>query len=398
MKGVIAYKGGVSPLAAIEDTERDLENLEWDNRSDYYPEPRPLTPEEHACLEWRTAIASEASHEIYVNLGHPTDRPQDSDGTQEPWRTWEDVSSFLVKWGNEPAYNANRHIKMKRWRRRPMLVKYRQEVSAFCERWRLKAWRAVPALIQYHFLRAEYESTWDPSIPPLSMYGYDPGPPVTLLLMVKLPGRTVEQFKRDEARALSLVEITMIQASRGPIRVVRSHLTREERADWEKSVDSSCVTLEWDGHPYLPQSILLRTANDEGSPRRVTPGDYLVDQCQERVGRRLKYKEKRDVKSQVAAQLQEYRVTLGREGWSPLSDGNRDLIASRVARILLVPTVTWSRLTPADERGKGKNRYGDFQSIQRACKNFAALAKLDLPKKRRGRVQGSRNTFDSAHR
>ena len=77
-----------------------------------------------------------------------------------------------------------------------------------------------------------------------------------------------------------------------------------------------------------------------------------------------------------------------------MSDGNLDLIAVNVARLLLSPRLTWIALTPDDKRGSGKNRYGDFQSIQRACKNFAALAKLDLPKKSSGRVKGSRNAYD----
>ena len=118
-----------------------------DHRHAWYPKPRALTSDEQVCLEWRTAIASDASHEIYLNLGRPLNQPLDCDGTQEPWKTWEKVSSFLVKWGNEPAYNADSDIKLKRWRRRTTIVKCRQAVAALCQRWMLKAWWAAPAII-----------------------------------------------------------------------------------------------------------------------------------------------------------------------------------------------------------------------------------------------------------
>ena len=64
-------------------------------------------------LDWRIATASDASNEIYLNLGG-LNQPPNWDGTQEPWRIWEDVSSFFVKWANEPAYDANPSVKRKR--------------------------------------------------------------------------------------------------------------------------------------------------------------------------------------------------------------------------------------------------------------------------------------------
>lgn len=208
------------------------------------PKPRPLKSEEQACLDWRTAIARDASFEIYLNLGRPLNKPPNWDGTQEPWKSWQDVCSFLGKWANEPAYNANPHHKRKRWRRRMRIVKYRREVADFCDRWRLKAWWAPPAIVHDHFLRGKNESTWDPTIPPLNMYVFDPAPLVSLPLTVKLPGRTCAQFKHDKARELSRVEITVLQAAHGPVRVIRSHFSPGERAAWEDAVDASCTTLE----------------------------------------------------------------------------------------------------------------------------------------------------------
>ena len=393
-KGIIAYRGGIAPMALVEDTEHDIEIMETYFKNRYYPKPRPLTADEQSCLEWRTAIASEASLEIFVNLGRPSDRPQYWDGNQEPWKTWEEVSKFLVEWIEEPSRNANPNVKRKTRLRRDTIVTYRLEVSAFCERWRLKAWWAVPAIIQHHFFRADNESV---VVPPLSIYAVDPGTPVALPVTVKLPGRAEEQFKQDRARELDLAETTILQAAGGPIRVIRKHFSRCERTEWERFNDSSCVLLEWNGHRFLPRGVELPTMGKTNPRRRFTPADYLVDQCQQRLGRPLKYREERGVKSQVSKQIKEYRTKLRGEGWTALSDGNVEVVADSVARLLLNPQLTWLRLTPTRDTGKRKNQYRDFQSIQRAVKNFAALTKLDLPQKRRGRVRGSRNTFEPTH-
>ncbi len=56
---------GISPLGAIVDTEQDLEIMQRAFKSQHYPEPRPLTVEENACLQWRESIARIASAEIY---------------------------------------------------------------------------------------------------------------------------------------------------------------------------------------------------------------------------------------------------------------------------------------------------------------------------------------------
>ena len=219
LKGIIAYKGGLIPLSGIEDTDHDLDLLELDHKSDYYPAPTRLTTKEQACWEWRQSIASNASNDIYVNLGRPN-QPPDWDGTQEPWSTWETASGFLQKWANEPAYQVNPHVKRKRWRRRSTIAKYRQEVAAFCKRWRLRAWWSVPAIIQDHFFQAQMGLSWDPGLPPLSMCVVDPGPPVSFLITVRLPGRTLRQFKDDRTKAEGLVDSFVLRGTEGPIEVL----------------------------------------------------------------------------------------------------------------------------------------------------------------------------------
>ena len=260
---VIRDNGGITPFGPLGDTDSVLDLLELpDNRNSLYPRHRELTHEELACLERQRAIASEALDEIYVNLGQPLDQRDKSGCTSDPWNIYNDACTFLLKWGDGPAYAANPNIKRKRWRRREIIVSYRQEVAAFCKRWRLNAWWAVPAVIQNHFLCADDDFNWVPTTPPLSIYMLEPSAPVALPLAVRLPGRTDAQFEHDKTAALDLAETTVIQAAGGPIRVIRKRFSREERADWERSNDSSFLLLAWDGRRY----VRLQPGNSKMDP------------------------------------------------------------------------------------------------------------------------------------
>jgi len=388
IKAIFAYRNGFFPLAALEDTEHDLEILETDFKSRYYPKPRPLTVEEQSCLEWRTAIANCASQEIYENLGRPLNLPPNWDGTEEPWKTWEDTCTFLAKWGNEPFTNANPGLRLRKWRRRKIIVTYREEISAFCDRWRLNAWWAVPAIIQHHFFQADYEPIVDSAIPPLSVYTSEPVRPIALPITVKLPGISEEKFEADKERALNLAETTVIQGAGGPIRVIRTRFSREDRDYWENSVGSTCVLLEWDGHRFLHRRVEPPASGDPESPVSMTPSSYLVERCQDRVGRPLTYREKRGIRSQVASQIASYRSVLGEAGWVVLGSSELDVIAAVVARRLLSPSTSWSDLSSM-EVVINSERYWEFQNLRRACQNFADSAKFKLPKGFSGNARGS---------
>ena len=91
IRTIIADHGGDSPLPSIESVDEVLDYLECHRKSHVYPKPRTLTPDEQNCLKWRTEIALEATQEIFINLGRPS-QPQDWDGTENPWSTWEEVS------------------------------------------------------------------------------------------------------------------------------------------------------------------------------------------------------------------------------------------------------------------------------------------------------------------
>ena len=385
---IVSRNDGVTPFGALKDTDQILDLLELpSNRNLHYPKPRDLTAEEFSCWEWRRAIASDALNDLYVNLGSPLQHPTDSDADRELWEIWEDACSFLLTWSDAPSYNANPNIKVKRWRRSDTIVRYRQEVADFCGRWRIDAWWAVPAVIQHHFFRAEDASIWDATIPPLRMYALEPSAPLRLPITVRLPGRSKNQFEEDKSTALDLFETTVLGTSGGSIRVVRTSLSRDKRANLEMSIDSSSVLFEWDGRRNLLQGF----ENWSDLTARIPPGAFLVERCQQMLGRNLKSREKRDVRTQVAQQIQQHWLRLGKEGWAPLGDGNLNFIAGKLSRLLLSQNVTWSGLTPTKPKANGKNRYDDSRSVRRACKNFAQLANLTLKPKRPGRPPGTRN-------
>jgi len=133
-------------------------------------------------------------------------------------------------------------------------------------------------------------------------------------------------------------------------------------------------------------------AAKEGTPRGVTPGDYLVDRCQERLARHLTHREQRDIRSQAFPQVRDCRSNLKSADWSSLGDGDQELVAKCVASLLLNPKTTWFKLIPVDTRSESKNQYNEFQTVRRACVNFARQANLKLPSKRVGRRPGSYNT------
>ena len=83
IRTIIADQGGDSQSPSIESVDEVLDYLEWHRKSHVYPKPRPLTPDEQDCLKWRTEIALEATQEIFINLGRPS-QPQDWDCTEAP--------------------------------------------------------------------------------------------------------------------------------------------------------------------------------------------------------------------------------------------------------------------------------------------------------------------------
>ena len=383
IRTIIADHGGDSPFPSIESVDEILDYLEWHRKSHVYPKPRPLTPDEQNCLKWRTEIALEATQEIFINLGRPS-QPQDWDGTEGPWSTWEEVSTYLGHWGNEPYHNANPNSKLKQSaRRHGIIIEYRKEIASFCARWRLNAWWGAPSVIDDQFVRAQLEPNWDPSTPPLSLYRYDPGPRVAVILTAKLPSRTQEQYEQGRLRSMNRAEATDLHLESGPVHVIRTDFSREEWSEWEKTTDVSCVTVEWNGDRYIPQV--------ESSDSPCTPGEFLVGRCEERLGRALKGKEKREIRSNIRSQMNQSRQTLRDAGWVAVGDRDWEFIARCIAGKLLCPKRPWKSFSTEKPAQGLNNNYHEIQSIRRGCQEFAAMANLILPPGRPGRIAGSFN-------
>ena len=249
---------------------------------------------------------------------------------------------------------------------------YRAAVSEFAEQWRLKAWWASPALTRHHFLRAEEEETWDQSTPPLKRISYDLEPPENTLLIVALPGRLREQFEKDQVTA-------RVRTEHNPYRT--GSPSRDWWANWEAETDASCVVLDWDGLPYLAQNLaqIMGSGTIFDEAYKVTPVDYLLERCERRLGRPLKPREVRRVKSQIHEQRQEFQRHLAEAGWTAVGDGDIELVSRVLARRLLTPSATWTELMELYPIGDRKNSYQEPRALRRAVAYFARAAKLTLP-------------------
>jgi hypothetical protein len=123
-----------------------------------YPRPHS-TPEIEAEIAERSGIAAAAIKEVCGEL--ITDGRYVNDESKPILS--EATRSFTL-WQNQPFWDANpgrRH----RYSNHPYITRYICDVEEFCSLWGLKAWWAVPSIIDSHFKR---ESMGE--MPPLSMY------------------------------------------------------------------------------------------------------------------------------------------------------------------------------------------------------------------------------------
>jgi len=139
----LAESLGCSPLYNLTHQDRFREALEQ-RPPVWYPPPRKLTDQELAEQAGRYRIGDEVEKELLRAMGlagHRRPRiPLDARlGIRD-----------LRAWASEVWTTANPG--RKRRQSRPMVLRYYSEVEHFCEKWRLLAWWAVPAIMNSHFL------------------------------------------------------------------------------------------------------------------------------------------------------------------------------------------------------------------------------------------------------
>ena len=323
-----------------------------------YPLPRPAVAEELAECHERERIADAILSPLYQHLGQPGTASGDTDGD----RIWEGASRHFALWSNDAFREVYRGIKQRSPPRR-MVAAYRRDVAAFCQRWRLNAWWAAPSVTQSHWLALELGADT-----PLGMHANQLGGLSRHPIVIKLPGRSQEDFERDSRRFEPLLlEQELHSDSGGTPIVVQRRPRREKMARLERAANAACVVVDWDG---LDRSIR----------------EHILQECEARLGRSLKYREERCIRSQTHRQLATARAQLRDNGWFSYGDGELRLVARWVATLILNPAVTWEALNPElAGNGTGKNRYETAQAVQRACQQFALAASLSLPTKRSGR-------------
>jgi hypothetical protein len=316
-----------------------------------YPKPRPLTEEETCQLRFREDVAREALGEIYQNL-----RPNQETSSEEASQEWEEVTSYLIHWAREPAREANAHCKIRR-SRRTVVQRYRQEVEDFCQNWRLCAWWAVPALVQSHMYRIE--TAYDQL---LELYIRGLGEVKKFTIIGQIPKTTDEDFERDQNRLANTVFETVVGPPDHPI-AIQKRPSRTEMADLEKVNTAACVVIDWDGRSHY-WSV--------NSPEQsITVSQYIIQECENRLGRKLTKREERQLLAQIDPQIAKGRQFFLDIGWDTSGAADTFKHAQWVAQKLLNPGRSWEKISGLDA--------DLLPSSIRACHQFARRAMLTLP-------------------
>jgi hypothetical protein len=289
--------------------------------------------------------------EIYQDL-----RPYEGSSSEQANQEWEDVTSFLLHWVDEPAREANAQCKIRN-SRRTAVQRYRQEVADFCQKWGLHAWWAVPALVQSHFFRIEagYDQL-------LGLYIKGVGEVPKFTIIVQIPGTTEEQFECDRQRFANVMFETVVGPPEHHI-AVSQRPSRTEMAGLEQKHEAACVVIDWDGRSYY--------WSKNNPQQSITASEYIVEQCADRLGRELTKGEKRELLKEIDPQISEGRQWFLDIGWHASGAADPWTQAQRVAQKLLNPRESWATISGLDP--------DLLPSAIRACHEFARRAMLTLP-------------------
>ena len=319
-----------------------------------YPRPHS-TPEIEGEIAERLGIAAAAINEVCGELiadgRYVNDRAKS---------TLSEATRTLTLWQNQPFWDANpdrRH----RYSNHSYITRYLGDVEAFCSRWGLNAWWAAPSIIDSHFKRGTIGSKR-----PLSIYMRGSFRSISRnVVVVKLPGRTEADFRRDSARLQEVVTKKVIESSYGSFEV-HERLSRSDMALLEESIDASCAVIDW----WDDSAI---------SPREIQA------ECEKRLGRVYTKRETRALSKQVTPQIDKAKNFMTECGWT--ASPNRSLSeryrehAGWVTTLILNPEMKYEEIWA--ESSDDKRR-----AHQRSCASFAQQAQLTLPPRK---VKRSRN-------
>ena len=327
-----------------------------------YPRPH-TTPEIESEIAERSGIAAtvinEVGRELIADGRYVNDRAKS---------TLSEATRTLTLWQNQPFWDANpgrRH----RYSNHSYITRYLGDIEAFCSRWGLNAWWAAPSIIDSHFKRGTIGSKR-----PLSIYMRGSFRGISRnVVVVKLPGRTEADFRRDSARLQEVVAKKVIESSYGSFEV-HERLSRSDMALLEESIDASCAVIDW----WDDSAI---------SPREIQA------ECEKRIGRTCTKNESRELSKQITAQVDSVRDFQLNNSWTTAPTRN---LANRymehanwVAALILNPSSTYDALWPTTHDDS-------FRSHRRACRKFAEAAQLKLANRNTARSRrNGRSTTES---
>ena len=313
--------------------------------STHYPRARPLTPSLQVEFERRQELCTQWTSEVMrtwpEELGPAEQDPDYIAVLEEIWN-----------WSMEVHREAN--PQRRRTSRRVIAGRYIDAVREFAERWGLRAWWGVPAIVHSHSLRASIGSE-----APMVLYGLGVQLVQSCTLMVRLPGTTDEDFERDSVffRELHLeLPYTFDDGLRCSI---KRRPDRDELARIEHRENASTVTLHWE------------------PMREQHPADKILRACELRLDRPLTYRERRNIRGQLDPQLRAARGELARSSeWEPASNADIETHARWTAIRLLEPDRTWAEIARRDTLD-GLGLVHDA-TVRQAVKLFTERAGLEL--------------------
>jgi len=219
----------------------------------------------------------------------------------------------------------------------------------------LDAWWAAPAIINSHFLGADFGAAGV-----LAVYGKGVFTPSSRTLVLVLPG-----YGREEALRIAERLQRAILGKRIDDILVEWFPERDEMSEMEASLNAGCVILDWDGSSKQHCRF--------GCTEVHSVLTWAAEECEQRLQRPLSKREREATRRQLAPQVEVARESFLSTGeFERAATADSDLHAEWVALRLVKPDATYSWL---EAQYPGRHR----DAIRRACDRFAERAWLAWP-------------------
>ena len=253
------------------------------------------------------------------------------------------------------------------------------DVLSFSTYWGLRAWWAVPALLNALFIRGE-----DGSFDAAFFFTGKPWWHAPQRLVVPLPHRSQAAFERDRDRLL-VAEHHDRHLRDGQEVVIERRLRGHELRALQWQIDSAAVAYDWDPDDpptEAPWGFFAEAGLDltDEPDLSYDPTRVIEIESEARLGRSLTYREGRQLRGAARPQIEAANRVRRDQGWvsKPQADSERDL--RWTALRLLKPDWSLEDLTNHIRSTEGNHPDDEpyYQLVQQAVERFASRAQLDL--------------------